>query len=447
MSDNRSGERAALNWRGPLLAAAIFAGVFGILLLMAHLNQSKTSDEGSSFRQDPYGTSLLFDSYESAGYQVKRSQDENSLADQDAPRTTAFFIGGYNYRDVETRDGKIVTGGKFHGLLEEFLGRGGRVVLLRHEPGISVAPISKPEGEPKSGGRKWQKEKTWGLENGYDSPGKREPGPAWATALFPAMPAGSETMYLAVDAPWLKIDGQWTALYAGPMNAMDGSLVKPKADGESPARVYMAMRRVGDGELVAASQESFLLNEAIKTYPNPALLDFLAGGRSVIWVDETLHGLHQDEGVLWLVQRYRLQAALLLFWATLLALLWSMSGDLVRRPARNPSAEIVSQREGPGAAAQRLLQRSIATEQVVAECWDQFRRRSPQDAQAISADPRWGPRLRAALAQPPLAGYKELRQLIAERRASAKGLAHPDREARNNSLASPKTTPEEARIA
>ena len=57
-----------------------------------------------------------------------------------------------------------------------------------------------------------------------------------------------------------------------------------------------------------------LLNEAIKTHPNPVLLDFLADGRPVIWVDETLHGLHQDEGVLWLVRRYRLQAALLLFW-------------------------------------------------------------------------------------------------------------------------------------
>ena len=137
------------------------------------------------------------------------------------------------------------------------------------------------------------------------------------------------------------------------------------------------MSRVGNGELVVASQESFLLNEAIKTHPNPVLLEFLAGGRPVIWVDETLHGLHQEEGVLWLVQRYRLQAALLLCWATLLALLWSMSGDLVRHPAPERSAEIIRHGEAAGVAAQRLLQRSIETEQVVAECWDQFRRRSP----------------------------------------------------------------------
>ena len=158
------------------------------------------------------------------------------------------------------------------------------------------------------------------------------------------------------------------------------------------------------------------------------LLDFLAGGRPIIWVDETLHGLHQDQGVLWLVQRYRLQTALLLFWVSLLLLLWSMSGDLVRHPAQNPSAQIVLYGEAAGVAARRPLQRSVAKEQVVAECWEQCRRSWPQDAQAISTDPVWGARLRAALAQTPVAGYRELSQLIAERRAYAKGLAHLRRE-------------------
>jgi hypothetical protein len=143
--------------------------------------------------------------------------------------------------------------------------------------------------------------------------------------------------------------------------------------------------------------------------------------------------MHQDQGVLWLVQRYRLQAALLLFWATLLSMLWSMSGDLVRRPAPNSNEQMVRHGEVAGVAARRLLQRSIAKERVVTECWEQFRRCWPQDAQAISADPLWGVRLRTALAQPPLTGYKELSQLIAERRASAKGLAHAYRNAPDNS--------------
>jgi hypothetical protein len=423
MSENSSGKSTALNWRGPLLAAAIFATVFSVLLLMAHQNQANTSDMGSSFRQDPYGTSLLFDSYERAGYKVERSQDQDFLSDQNASRTTAFFIGGYPSGDWEMESGKIRTGGKFLVRIENFLARGGRVVM--------VHPVWKLNSQSQG----WEFENKW-------IQGQQVSDPAWVSPALGAMPAGSEAMYLAARAPWLKTDGDWTTLYA--------ARVDSGANADSSARVYLAMLRVGKGELVAASQESFLLNEAIKTHPNPVLLDFLAGGRPVIWVDETLHGLHQDQGVLWLVQRYRLQAALLLFWATLLTLLWSLSGDLVRRPPRRWSAEVVRNGESAGVAGQRLLQRSISTERVAAECWEQFDRRSPQDAKAISTDPRWGPRLRAALAKPPLPGYKELTELICERRTTAKGLpqlAQAERGRPDRVSASPKTTPEEAPIA
>jgi Domain of unknown function (DUF4350) len=423
MSDNNSGESMVLNWRGPLLAAAIFAVVFSVLLLMAHQNQANTSDMGSSLRQDPYGTSLLFDSYQRAGYQVERSQDQDALSDQNASRTTAFFIGGYPSGDWEMENGKLRRGPQFLGRLENFLARGGRVVLVE------------PAWDLKSESQGWEVENKW-------SPAPHESGPAWVSPDLGAVPAGSEVMYLAAEAPWLKTDAHWTMLYAAPVDA--------DANADSSAHVYLAMRRVEKGELVAASQESFLLNEAIKMHPNPVLLDFLAGGRPVIWVDETLHGLHQDQGALWLVQRYRLQAALLFFWATLLTLLWSLSGDLVRRPPRHWSAEVVRNGESAGVAGQRLLQRSISAERVVAECWEQFERRSPQDAKAIRTDPRWGPRLRAALAQPPLPGYKELTELICERRATAQGLAHlaqADGGRPDSVSASPRTTSEEARTA
>jgi hypothetical protein len=423
MSENNSRESSALNWRGPLLAAAIFAIVFSVLLLIAHQNQANTSEMGSSLRQDPYGTSLLFDSYERAGYHVDRSQDQDSLSDQNASRTTAFFIGGYPAGDWQTENGTLQTGGKFLGRIENFLARGGRVVLVQ------------PAWKLSSHSQGWEVGDKW-------NPGQHEAVPTWVSPDVREMPAASEAMYLAAEAPWLKTDAHWTALYAAPMD--------PGASANASPRVYLAMLQVGKGELIAASQESFLLNETIKTHPNPVLLDFLAGGRPVIWVDETLHGLRQEQGALWLVQRYRLQAALLLFWATLLALLWSLSGDLVRRPPRDWSAEVVRNGESAGVAGQRLLQRSISTDRVVAECWGQFDRRSPQDAKAISTDPRWGPRLRAALAKAPLPGYKELTELISERRTTTKGLLHPaqaESGGPDTVSASPKTTSEEARIA
>lgn len=403
MSDGKPDKSGAVNWRGPLLAAVIFAAVFAILLLMAYQNESKTSDMGSSLREDPYGASLLFDSYKRAGYEVKRGQDEDSLSEQDASRTTAFFIGGYSPNDWARNEGKLQAGAKLRRRLEDFLGRGGRAVLVA------------PPWELKSSSQGWE------VANKWERNAPEHDAPPWISPNLRAMPADSEKMYLGADAPWLQTDAQWTVLYRGYSGA--------NAEADTPARTYMAMRRAGNGELIAASQESFLLNETIKTHPNPVLLDFLAGGRSVIWVDETLHGLRQDQGVLWLVQRYRLQAALLLFWATLLAFLWNMSGDLVRRPKQNPSEQIARHGEVAGVAARRLLQRSISKEQVVAECWEQFRRCWPQDAQAISEDPTWGARLRTALAQPPLAGYRQLSQMIAQRRASAKGLARANRDA------------------
>jgi hypothetical protein len=420
MSESRSGKSLALDWRGPLLAAGIFAAVFAILLLMAHQNQSNTSDMGSSLREDPYGTSLLFDSYARAGYRVDRSQNEDSLADQDAPKTTAFFIGGYGFGFQESENENTRTADKFLGQLEDFLSRGGRVVLIEHP------------GKLRSKSQDWEVENNWSHS---DEPS----GPTWVSPDLSVMPTGSERMFLNADIPWLKTDSRWTALYAG--------TVKSDVKTNGSMRAYMAIRKIGKGELVAVSQQWFLVNETIKNHPNPVLLDFLAGGRPGIWVDETLHGLQQDKGVLWLVQRYRLQPALMLFWAALLALLWSMSGDLMRRPARDQIAQIMRQGENAGVAARRLLQRSIAADSVVAECWNQFRHRSPQDAQAISADPRFGQRLRAALQLPPLAGYRELSQLIAERRASAKGMAHVARHSADSSTNSEKRIPEEERFA
>src|SRR5580704_1803851 len=182
MSDSRSHGGMVLNWRGPLLAGGIFAAVFAILLLMAHQNQSTISDMGSSMREDPYGTSVLFDSYAHAGYQVKRSQDEDSLFDQNAGSTTAFFIGGYPYNDWQNGKGKSRNAGKFSGRLEDFLARGGRIVLVQ------------PAWKLKSESQGWEVENKWS-----ETPTKS--GPTWISPDLREMPAGSEMMYLGADAP------------------------------------------------------------------------------------------------------------------------------------------------------------------------------------------------------------------------------------------------------
>src|SRR4030095_6232585 len=173
-------------------------------------------------------TSLLFDSYARAGYQVKRSQDQDSLSDINAGKTTAFFIGGYSYGDWKTERGKLRIADKLRGRVEDFLARGGRVVLVQHAAGL------------KSESQGWEVENKWN-----ETPD--EPVPTWISPDLREMPAGSEAMYLAADAPWLKTDAHWTALYLGPAEA--------NANADTSAHVYMEMRRVGNGELIDASQE------------------------------------------------------------------------------------------------------------------------------------------------------------------------------------------------
>src|ERR1700719_313301 len=182
----------AINWRGPLLAGGIFAAAFAILLMMAHQNQSNTSDMGSSLREDPYGTSLLFDSYGRAGYQVKRSQDEDSLSDENAFGTTAFFIGGHSF-DWTMERGNLSSGAKFGRRVEDFLAHGGRVVL--------VAPASRLKSESQG----------WDVENKWNQP-PHESVQSWSSSDPGAMPVASEKMFLADDATWLNTDAAWTVL-------------------------------------------------------------------------------------------------------------------------------------------------------------------------------------------------------------------------------------------
>src|ERR1700751_6026608 len=169
MSNRKTGKSTVLNWRGPLLAGGIFAAVFAILLLMAHQNESNTSDMGSSLRQDPYGSSLLFDSYKRAGYQVKRGQDKDSLSDQEASRTTAFFIGGPSPSDWRTNYGDLHAGTKSRDRLEAVLARGGRVVLVE------------PRWKLKSRSQGWEIENKWGRNT-------QERTALWVSPHLQAMP-------------------------------------------------------------------------------------------------------------------------------------------------------------------------------------------------------------------------------------------------------------------
>ena len=65
---------------------------FAILLVMAHQNESNTSDMGSSFREDPYGTSLLFDSFAACRLSSGPQPGRGLSCGSERSKTTAFFM-------------------------------------------------------------------------------------------------------------------------------------------------------------------------------------------------------------------------------------------------------------------------------------------------------------------------------------------------------------------
>ena len=365
MSDNRTAGRAVLNWRGPLLASAIFAGVFAILLIMAHQNESNMSDPGSSFRQDPYGTSLLFDAYQRAGYQVERSQDENSLADQNAPQTTAFFIGGPSYDDVVVEDKQIEFGEKFRGRLEGFLARGGRAVLIETNDAI---------GFKSSQGWEFRTES----RQGSQPSGPHGPFPVRTQCRMGARECTSQPIHRGSK---LTRNGRHS-IQDRKTPSMDLWRTHPRMAGPGACLYGDAIGwrgRIDSGKPGVFSSKRTHQNAsesgATRFSGGRALNDL--GGRNTAWIAGGRRRALARSAI-----PTPVRASPFLGHIACAALEYERRFGATSRA--DYAAEILHHGEHAGVAAQRLLRRSLTNDQVIAECWEQFRRRSVPDAQAIS---------------------------------------------------------------
>src|SRR5258708_37627592 len=122
-------------------------------------------------QEAPHDHSVVIDTYGRAGNQVKRSQNEDSLTDENALTATAFFIGGHSF-DWRMERGNLPSGEKFGRRVEDFLARGGRVVL------VAAAGKLKSESQGWEIGSKWNQT-------------PHESRPTWISPDPSAMPAGT----------------------------------------------------------------------------------------------------------------------------------------------------------------------------------------------------------------------------------------------------------------
>ncbi|HXR97027.1 MAG TPA: DUF4350 domain-containing protein [Terriglobales bacterium] len=299
-----------------LTLAGLMAG--GYFLLFSGTALQTALPASSSLLTGPRGTSVLFGAYARAGLNVVHGFEPDSLPAMPPTQTVAFVLAPSGWANHLADQ------------LYTFALRGGRVVLAA--PPLPPPPIpgAAPDPEPR-----------------LDS--KLGAHLIVEQASASNLPAAVGTFPLATPLVSLKLSPGWEPLVA------------------SGGRVYMARRRVGAGELILASEATFLSNEALAQSPDTQRLATLANGRSVVWVDESLHGLAPVRGVQWLLHRYHLEPGLVALLATLALLAWSVFGTLERPPDPNPDPE--QPMELPDTAFTgylRLLRRAIPPEQLTA---------------------------------------------------------------------------------
>lgn len=128
----------------------------------------------------------------------------------------------------------------------------------------------------------------------------------------------------------------------------------------------------GKGTVVLASDTYFASNESLHLGAEPGFLLWLLGGKTKIVFDETIHGTVESGGAMKLIRRYRAHGFFLGLVAFLLLWAWRSASPLV------PGSEALDRGlvGGPGAVMGeetglglvRLLRRSVPTQALLVRC-------------------------------------------------------------------------------
>jgi hypothetical protein len=122
---------------------------------------------------------------------------------------------------------------------------------------------------------------------------------------------------LEESVPWksaiyfLRLEPDWTTLY------------------DAKSKPVVIWRKWGKGEIIVATDSYLVSNEALRNDRRPALLELLAGPPGHVLFDETHLGTEEQEGVMFLLEKFRLEGYLFGLLGVLLLFLWRNSLPLV----------------------------------------------------------------------------------------------------------------------
>jgi hypothetical protein len=168
---------------------------------------------------------------------------------------------------------------------------------------------------------------------------------------------------LEASVPWksaiyfLRLEPEWQVLY------------------RAKSQPVLIQRKWGHGEIIVATDSYFISNEALRNNRSPALLAMLAGPSGNLLFDETHLGTQRQEGVMFLVNKFRLEGYLYGTLAVMVLFLWRNSMPLVPPPVRQASVlgGAISGKDSRSGLV-NLLRRNIGQKEILPASFAEWKR-------------------------------------------------------------------------
>lgn len=145
---------------------------------------------------------------------------------------------------------------------------------------------------------------------------------------------------------------------------------------EVEGRPVVIERDFGEGTIVVASDSYFLSNESLHLGAQPGFLVWLLGGKTRVIFDETTHGTVETGGAMKLMRRYRVHG--IFFGLIVFFVLWAWRGAVPLVPGSEDMDRALVDGgtvmgEDSGSGLVRLLRRSVPASELIARCVEVWR--------------------------------------------------------------------------
>ena len=170
---------------------------------------------------------------------------------------------------------------------------------------------------------------------------KVEPSVPWKSALY-----------------FVRIEPEWQRLYSAKSNPV------------------LIRRSWGNGEIIVATDSYFISNEGLRNNRRPVLLGMLTGPGGSLLFDETHLGTQEQEGIMYLAEKFRLEGYLYGMFAVALLFLWRNSVPLVPPRSTGEHARLGGAISGKDSRSGlvNLLRRNIAAADILKTSFGEWRR-------------------------------------------------------------------------